>query len=183
MRRPERSECEKSVRLKGGQSGLGQEGSALVVVMLVLAAVAILGVMSINTSTVELSIARNEREIREAFYLSEGAAMEGIQRLMDTPRIDLEEKIQFWHHSAEAMKADAIDLRDPQDWDVDGRGEDNGLQSQLDEKAFLAAVEYRLSSGSSAVCTESRLYLNRVYGHSTKYNAVNLVEIGYYLRY
>ena len=119
-----------------GSSGHSQSGSALVVVLLVMTALAILGVMSINTSMVELAIARNEREAREAFYLSECAALEGIQRLIDTPRIDLEEKIGFWHHEEETAETAKEDFRDPQYWDADGRGEDNALQSGLDENTF-----------------------------------------------
>ena len=161
----------------------GQKGSALLIVMLVMSALAILGVMSINTSTVELSITRNEREIREVFYLSESAAMEAVQRLIDTPVIDLEDKKLSWHHSRAAARRGEIDFRIPSAWDADGRGEDNAMQSKLGENVFIAAVEYRLASGSSAVCTESRLYLNRAYGLSTRYNAVNLVEMGFYLRY
>jgi hypothetical protein len=109
--------------------------------------------------------------------------LEGAQRLIDTPRIDLEEKISFWHHNEESIKAAEEDFSDPQYWDADGRGEDNALQSRMDENTFIAAVEHRLASGSSAILTESRLYMNQVYGLSTKYDALSLVEIGYYLRY
>ena len=166
-----------------GLNGRCQGGSVLVVVLLIMTALAILGVMSINTSTVELAIARNEKETREAFYLSECAALEGAQRLIDTPRIDLEEKIGFWHHEEETAETAKEDFRDPQYWDADGRGEDNALQSGLDENTYIAAVEHRLASGSSAILTESRLYMNQVYGLSTKHDALSLVEIGYYLRY
>ena len=176
----------KNIRPAGsvdGRNGRCQGGSVLVVVLLIMTALAILGVMSINTSTVELDIVRNERETRETFYLSECAVLEGAQRLIDTPRIDLEEKISFWHHNEESIKAAEEDFSDPQYWDADGRGEDNALQSRMDENTFIAAVEHRLASGSSAILTESRLYMNQVYGLSTKYDALSLVEIGYYLRY
>jgi hypothetical protein len=162
---------------------LCKRGSTLVIVLLVMTAITILGVMSINTSIVELDIARNERETGQIFYLSESAAMEGVQRLVDSPLIDLEEKIQFWHHSDVTVKTTHINFRDPQKWDVDGRGEDNAMQSGLDHDAFFAAVEHRLATGSSAIVTAPRLYMNQVYGLSTKYDAATLVEIGYYLRY
>jgi len=160
-----------------------QNGSILVVVLLVMTAISILGIMSINTSTVELCIARNEREMREVFYLSESAAMEGVQRLIDTPPIDLEEKIQSWHHGIKTATAENLNFRDPRKWDIDGQGEDNGMRSALDQNAYFSAVERRLATGSSAIVTDSRLYLNQVYGLSTKYHAASLVEIGYYLRY
>jgi len=167
----------------GRSTEFNQRGSTLVIVLLVMTAISIIGVMSINTSIVELNIARNERENGQIFYLSESAAMEGVQRLVDSPLIDLEEKIQFWHHSVDAMKAKRINFRDPQKWIVDGKSADNAMQSGLDSDAYFAAVEHRLATGSSAIVTESRLYMNQVYGLSTKYNTANLVEIGYYLRY
>jgi hypothetical protein len=160
-----------------------QRGSTLVIVLLVMTAISIIGAMSINTSIVELNIARNERENGQIFYLSESAAMEGVQRLVDSPLIDLEEKIQFWHHDVDAMKAKKINFRDPQKWIVGGSSADNAMQSELDPDAFFAVVEHRLATGSSTIVTESRLYMNKVYGLSTKYNAAYLVEIGYYLRY
>jgi hypothetical protein len=177
------SKKQKHMNLTGLPGALNKRGSALVIMLLVMTAISILGVMSINTSAVELHIAHNEREIGEIFYLSEGATMEGVQRLVDSPAIDLEEKIQFWHHSEDALKTEKISFRDPQKWDVDGRGVDNGMRSALDPATFFAAVEHRLATGSSAIVTESRLYLNQVYGLSTKYHAVNLVEIGIYQRY
>jgi hypothetical protein len=169
--------------LNGNNIAFNKDGAALVIVLLVLTAISILGVMSINTSAVELDITRNEREIGEIFYLSESAAMEGMQRLVDSPLIDLEEKVQFWHHSDETARTGNISFRDPQKWDIDGQGEDNGMQSTLDPNVYFAAVEHRLATGSSAIVTESRLYMNRVYGLSNKYNAANIVEIGFYLRY
>jgi hypothetical protein len=169
--------------LTGCCTPINEDGSALVIVLLVTMAISILGVVSLNTSVVELDIARNERDIGEIFYLSESAALEGLQRLVDSPSIDLEEKVQFWHHSDRTMNTQSISFRDPQKWDIDGQGEDNGMRSELDPDGFFAAVEHRLATGSSAIVTESRLYLNKVYGLSTKHNAANIVEIGYYLRY
>lgn len=159
------------------------KGSTLVAVLLVLLAITILGIMSISACIVELKIASNERETREIFYLSEGSAMEGLQRLADLPSVDLDEKIAFWHHSAKEEDTANSTFRDSQKWDVDGIGEDNAMQSKLSPNAFFAAVEHRLATGSSAIVTGSRLYMNQVYGLSTKYHTSDLVEIGYYLRY
>ncbi len=161
-----------------------QSGSALVVTLLVMVAVTILGIMSINTSTVELKISRNEREVRETFYLAEGAAMEGIQRLVDTLDIDLNEQFQFWHHAIEEIEgSQRAFFRDSRNWDVDGQGEDNGLQSPMDSETFIAAIEWDVATGGSLIQTESRLYQNRIYGLCTKYRIDNLIEIGFKMRY
>jgi hypothetical protein len=153
------------------------------VVLLVTLAISILGIMNINISTVERDISHNESLMREDFYLSEGAALEGIQRLVDASRIDLEDKFFVWHHAENAVDMDEMNFRDSRQWHADGRSEDNAMQSALDSQSYFAAVEHRLAAGSSAITTEPRLYLNRVFGLCTRHNAAKVVEIGYQLRY
>lgn len=158
-------------------------GSTLVAVLLIMAAVSIFGTMSLNISSVELKISYNERQTREVFYLSEGASLEGLQRLVNAPRIDLEDKIYYWHHGENAASRDKTDFRDPRQWKIDGRDGNNAMQSALDTQSYFSAVEHRLAVGSSAVVTGPRLYMNQVYGLCSKHQAMNLVEIGYQLRY
>lgn len=158
-------------------------GSTLVAVLLIMAAVSIFGVVSLNISSVELKISYNERQMREAFYLSESASLEGVQRLVNAPRIDLEDKIYFWHHDENAANRDKTDFRDPRQWKIDGRDGTNAMQGALDPQSYFLAVEHRLAVGSSAVVTGPRLYMNKVYGLCSKHKAMNLVEIGYQLRY
>ncbi|MDA8138994.1 MAG: hypothetical protein M0036_10110, partial [Desulfobacteraceae bacterium] len=145
--------------------------------------VTILGVASINQSVVELKIAQNEKEIREVFYSAEGACMEGVQRLIDTQTIDLNEQIQFWHHSRKEMDTGLIDFRNPQRWKVDGKSEDNAMESALNAKTYIAAVEWKVATGGSLVQTGSRLYQNRVYGYCHKTGNGQIIEMGYYIRY
>ena len=158
-------------------------GSTLVAVLWFMAIITILGVVSLNISGVEIEIASSERQLREVFYVSEGAALEGVQRLVNAPGVDLEDKIYFWHHDENTMNSDKTDFRDPGQWKIGGHNGDNAMQSALDPQAYFAAVEHRLASGSSALVTGTRLYMNRVYGFCSKHKTMNLVEIGYQLRY
>ncbi|WP_054031068.1 PilX N-terminal domain-containing pilus assembly protein [Desulfatitalea tepidiphila] len=160
-----------------------EDGSVLIATLLVLLAVTVLGVASINNSVVEMKIARAEKETRETFYRAEGAVMEGLQRLIAMDAVDKNEQFPFWYHSSESIKDGEIEFRDPARWDVDGMGEDNGLASGLDPDIFLAAVEWRVATGGSLIQTQSRLYQNRVYGLCKKYGINSIVEIGYDLRY
>ncbi len=160
-----------------------QDGSILMAALLVLMAITIIGIASIDKSIVELKIARNEKEIRETFYLSEAACMEGIQRLIDTEDIDLEEQIQAWHHPRKAETTEMVNFREPSHWDIDGVGQDNGQSSLLKHGTFFAAVEWKVATGGSLLQTGTRLYQNRVYGLCDKYGIENIVEIGYYIRY
>ena len=174
---------ESDVRIQSSNGGYDQSGSVLMATLLVLLAITVLGIASINNSVVELKIARAEKEARETFYLSEGAAMEGIQRLIGTSAVDKNEHFPFWYHPKKTVVDKTIDFRNPSHWDVDGIGEDNGLTSPMNQSMFMAAVEWKVAAGGSLVQTQSRLYHNRVYGLCTKYDINNLIEIGYYLRY
>jgi len=160
-----------------------QSGAVLVVTLLVVLAVTVLGVAGLQTTTVELRIARNEREIRESFYLAEAAAMEGVQRLINAAGVDLEEQFSHWHHPRRALAGNGWDFRDAGDWDCDDSENGNCLQSPLDRHAFIAAVEWRVAPGASLLMTGSRLVENRVYGLCTKHGGDHMVEIGYLLRY
>lgn len=160
-----------------------ENGSIIVVVLLVISAMTILSFLTILISSIDLDISCNERELRNNFYGAESAANEGVQRLVNARPVDLEDKKLFWHHPAAYADNKSHGFREPVFWDVDGKAPDNALQSPLDQQTFIASVERRLATGSSAVMTESRLYLNEVYGMSDNYHAIDIIEIGFYLRY
>ena len=168
----------------GRKTSFDQEsGAVLLTTLLVLIAITVLGLASINKSIVELKIARNEREVRELFYLSEAACMEGIQRLQSTDNTDLNEHAQFWHHSKKSISDNRLNFRDPTHWDMDGLTEDNSINSTLNADTYIAAVEWTVATGGSLIQTQSRLYQNRIYGFCDKYDAENIIEMGYYMRY
>ncbi len=158
-------------------------GSILLVVLLVIASLTLLGVLAINTTAVDMAIARNHRDLRESFYLAEAAAMEGLQRMLNSPAVDLAECHFIWHHSATEVEQSHLDFRRPGNWHTDDPQHANALQSPLDAHTFLAATESRVAGGSSLIATDSRLYVNRLYGLCTKHDADNVVQIGYYMRY
>ena len=65
-----------------------EEGSAIVVALMILMVVTIIGVSSSNTTTVELQIVRNDGIYKQNLYLAEAAAQEAIQRIWNTSRSD-----------------------------------------------------------------------------------------------
>jgi hypothetical protein len=158
-------------------------GSALVIVLLILIALTILGYACIHSGIIELKITSNERQMRQGFYLAEGAAMDGIQRLSALTFDDLSEQIAFWHHSS--RNGDPLfNFRDPAQWmQGDDDQKPNCVASAIDPDAFIAVVEHKVATASSLVMTDTRLYQNRIYGFCIKYGADNLVEIGFNLRY
>jgi Tfp pilus assembly protein PilX len=161
----------------------GQSGVALVICVLILTAVTVLGLVGIHAGVTDLRIAANHTRLGHGLYLSEGAAMEGIQRLVNTPTVDLQDRTLFWCHSRFALDAAHLDLRRTDDWPDNGHLQAFALQSSLGPDIHIAAVEWSLAAGSSMVATEPRLYLNRVYGRSSRFRADHLVEIGFQMRY
>lgn len=158
-------------------------GAALIVVLMVMAVLTLLGTVAISTTVVDLEIARSHKELRENFYLAEAAAMEGLQRLLNSPTIDRVECFLFWHHDRASIEEQSLDLTDPAQWRTLDHEGANARGSDLDPHIFMAAAEERVAGGSSLISTESRLYVNHVYGLCTKYNAQNLVQVGYFMRY
>ncbi|MBI5894995.1 MAG: hypothetical protein HZB24_02955, partial [Desulfobacterales bacterium] len=94
-----------------GRGASSQSGSALVITLMVLTALTILGVAALNTSNVELKIVRNEREVRETFFLAEGAVAEGVQRLSALQAVDLNEQYLPWHHPRKAAENNRVNFR------------------------------------------------------------------------
>ena len=160
-----------------------QTGTVLVLCVLILTAVTVLALVGMHAGAVDLQIATNHVRMGHGLYLAEGAALEGIQRLANAVPSDLHDRSFFWHHSRSELEALDLDLRCPAHWSAVGNTPTLALQSALGPDVQLAAVEWSLAAGSSLVATEPRLYLNRVYGRSARFQADHLVEIGYQLRY
>lgn len=174
----------KKIHLSGRGSGGDESGSVLLIALLVMIAISVLGVLGIQSSIVELDLVRNERDIQEAFHLSESAALEGIELLVNSSKEDRQDNQPVWHHARKTMEALNCDLRDMTQWDADGQGQDdNSIKSKFSQESLIAAVEWDVAAGGSLVMTQSRLIVTRVYGLCTKHNAGQLIEIGYAMRY
>ena len=160
-----------------------QTGSAIVVVLLLMLALTTLGIMSIHSGLLQLQLVQNSQEGKKHFYLAESAALEGIQRVVDAAAIDRAEKIHFWYHTQSHLRQTGIDFRYADAWITDGSADDNALESRMHADLHIAAVEWRLATGSSAIVTGSRLYMNRIYGLCNRRDHPFIVEVGYYIRY
>ena len=158
-----------------------QRGYALAITLMVLAAITVLGVISMNIICVEINLSRNERDIQRSFYSTEAAAHEGLQRLSNSSHDDLNDHVYIWHHVRDSQKG--IDFRKPEEWITHQEDEVNVMQSILDSQSYFAAVEWDVAAGASLVMTESRLYVNRIYGLNKQFQNNAIIEIGFYLRY
>lgn len=160
-----------------------ETGSVLLIALLVMTAISVLGVLAIQSSIIELNLVRNERDIQETFYLSESAALEGVQLLSNLKAEDRQDRYPIWLHSRKKLAAMNLNFRDASKWHADEQGGGgNSIKSRFNSDSLISAVEWDIVSGGSLVMTEPRLVLIRVYGLCMKYNANQLIEIGYVMR-
>jgi Tfp pilus assembly protein PilX len=159
-----------------------EEGSAIVVAVMILMVVTIIGVSSTNTTTVELQIVRNDGIYKQNLYLAEAAAQEGIQRIWNLSRTDpfrLERQAPAWLNNI-----DDFDLTNPGTWDNDGAGgDDNAEVSSTDADAILAVTDRIAEGGSLDISSETNAHQFAVFGIGNRNNGRVFIEIGYRERF
>ena len=160
-----------------------EEGSAIVVAVMILMVVTIIGVSSTNTTTVELQIVRNDGIYKQNLYLAEAAAQEGIQRIWNLSRTDpfqLERQAPVWLNNI-----DEIDLTNPGTWDSDGAGGDDTAEvSSTDPDAVLAVTDTGIAEGGSLdISSETNAHQFAVFGIGSRNNGRVFIEIGYRERF
>jgi hypothetical protein len=160
-----------------------EDGSALVVALMILMVVTIIGVSSSKTTTVELQIVRNDGIYKQNLYLAEAAAQEAIQWIWNISRSDpilLERRAPVWlNHPND------IDMTDFDKWDDDGAGEpDTALESSTDPDASLAVIDAGIAAGGSLdISAETNAHDFAVFGLGTRNNGRVFIEIGYRERF
>jgi len=157
-----------------------EEGSAIVVALMILMVVTIIGVSSSNTTTVELQIVRNDGIYKQNLYLAEAAAQEAIQRIWNLSRSDpilLENRSPVWLNN--------INMGDIDNWDNDeADGDDTALISSTDPDASLAVVDAGIAAGGSLdISAETNAHDFAVYGLGNRNNGRVFIQIGYRERF
>ena len=153
-----------------------EEGSAMLVALMILMVLTIIGVSSSNTTTVELQIVRNDGIYKQNLYLAEAAAQEAIQNIWNISRSDpilLEKRAPVWLNT--------IDMADIDNWDDDGAdGDDTALVSSTDPDASLAVVDAGIAAGGSLdISAETNAHDFAVFGLGKGSNGRVFIEIGY----
>jgi len=157
-----------------------EEGSAIVVAVMILMVVTIIGVSSTNTTTVELQIVRNDGIYKQNLYLAEAAAQEGIQRIWNVSRNDpfqLERKAPVWLND--------IDMSNLGNWDNDGAGGDDTAEvSSTDPDSSLAVRDAGIAEGGSLdISAETNAHDFAVFGLGNRSNGRVFIQIGYRERF
>lgn len=146
-----------------------ENGSVMVIGLVMLMLLTLLGISATTTSTIEIRIAGNEKEYKRSLYLAEAAALEFAQEMQDHPDLGNNPEIK-------ALDSVTLDnIRDDTHWD----GAGNSYQSDVNSKARYIPVFEGLAPGASLDMTKSRVNAYTIYGRSKENNAAAIVEIGY----
>lgn len=139
------------------------EGSIILMVLMIMALLSLVGTTAINNSNTELLRAKNDLVYQQNFYLAEGAAMQAVEELensedpqndppdwLDTGSEELEEVegnvSKYWENN---------DVTIPQSAVVNGNG-----------NTFYLGISKGIAPGSSLAMHRSKLYQYTISGLS-----------------
>jgi len=155
-----------------------QEGSVLVVALVLLVALTLLGLTVGTISEVEIQIAGNERRYKENLYVAEAAAMQCAQTMEETA--DLDPTAVVWINAIGTV--DPANIRDDGWWN-DGNSTVVDVAIDPDGTTRYLAVEEGVAEGTSLDMTKTVLRSYAIYGK--RYDPANpnrgrsIVRIGF----
>jgi Tfp pilus assembly protein PilX len=167
-----------------------EEGTAIVIVLIILVALTLIGVIATNTAVVELQIVRSEALYEQNFYRAESAAIEASQWLEDNLTLTT---TPAWMINDGTVNSDMTNLinwrdgADPPNWVANVQKSPNlDDAADLQNNTCYAAVSHGIADGSSLSMTGgTNLYDHSIYGlfDSTNRRGRSLIGMGYKKRY
>ena len=158
-----------------------EDGSVIVMVLVILVALTMIGIISTEDTVVELQIVRNETLYRQNFFRAESASIEGAQVMEDSNLTGPINWIQ--------TLATAPDMEDVSNWDFTVGTGNAQLSNNMDNPdpnntAGYAAIFIK-KVGSKKMTNPTSLYLYHVYGlsDSTSGQGQSMIRMGYNKRF
>lgn len=163
-----------------------ENGSVMVIALLIMAILTILGISAINQSNIDLMVARNEREYKQNFFRAEAAMNEGIQRIDNADADDLlpESTTLDWLNNDSVWPGTAI--RNPSNWISDPTNPSvNSAEARVNTNARYAVRTAGLAGGASLdITAPSQLYEFEIHGQYFLANAGwSQIVVGYRKRF
>jgi len=160
-----------------------EDGSVLVIALLMLAFLSILGVSSTTTSTIEIQIAGNDRVFKQNFYKAEAGAMEAALTLENETDTALTNRTPIYLTLFDPDE----DMTQSSNWDYDDVGVDTADTADVnidpDGTTYFAVVDVGIAEGSSLSLGSTNLHEYAVYGLYKSTDGESLVELGYRKRF
>lgn len=164
-----------------------EEGSVIVIALLILVLLTIIGISGTNTTVTELGIVRNEAIYKQNFFRAEAAAVNAAQLLEDEDNATLLRDLPYGPFGKEWLRNDFNDLPDPVNIASDANWDDgiDFSEQAIDfDNRFLAFYQ-GVASGSTLGMDGSTLHDFSIFGRSQKdgVGGAAIIEMGYRKRY
>jgi Tfp pilus assembly protein PilX len=162
-----------------------EDGSVMILALLMLAILSIMGVSATTTSTIEVQIAANDKNHKQNFYKAEGGAMEAATRLEnETSTTVLIDRTPAYMNAYNA----SVDMTQSSLWDYDDAdGDDNAetAHNNIDPNGttYFSIVHIGIADGSSLSLGGTNLHEYAIYGLHKSTGGESLVEVGYRKRF
>ncbi|RJQ64144.1 MAG: hypothetical protein C4530_02570 [Desulfobacteraceae bacterium] len=164
-----------------------ENGSVLVIALVMLAFISLLGISVTTTSTTEVQIAGNDRIYKQNVYKAEAAAMEGAQRIENetSKQVLMRATPTAWLSDSDSMTTPTT----ADSWDHDGEGGNDNSQAadaSIDSEGntYFSVVDRGIAPGGSlSMGGGTQLHEYAVYGFYNGTQGQVLVEIGYRKRF
>jgi len=150
-----------------------EEGSVLIVALIVLVLLTLLGIFATRTTEVEIQIAGNDMRYKRNIYSAEAVAMECAQNIKDTAVLDTD-LLAWLHNMGGLSRANVLD---------DTYWAANSHQSAADPNTRYMAVVEGIAEQTSLDMTKSRIHMYAIYGRryddTKQHEGRSIVNIGY----
>ena len=150
-----------------------EEGSVLVIALIVIVLLTLMGMSATTNSTLELQIAAANRDYKLNFYKAEGAVMEAAVYVEAEPADNLKNKTLAW-----VVDTDMTDLAN---WTGTNFQDSTAFDYSGDTK--YSAMDIGVAGGSSLDMGTTNLHEYRMFGYHNSNTGTVLLEIGYLRRY
>ncbi len=151
-----------------------EEGSVLIVALIVLVLLTLLGIFATRTTEVEIQIAGNDYRYKRNVYSAEAVAMECAQNIKDTEVLDTD-ALPWLYAMGGLLPAD---VREDDNW-IDTKSQ----QSTADSNTRYMAVVEGIAEQTSLDMTKSRIHMYSIYGRrqntANKNEGKSVVNIGF----
>jgi len=163
-----------------------EEGSAIVIALIILVLLTLLGTVSTNDTVIELQIVRNEAIYRQNFYKAEAAVFE-LGQIMEEPTTNLATPASFDWLTDKSTAAD-MEVVGNWNWAAGGNSQLSHNMNDAGDAAnntTQAAISNGVAGGGSLDMTATNLFDYSVYGlfNSTVGQGRSMIMMGYRKRF
>ncbi len=154
---------------------INNNGSIMVICLIMLVVLSVIGTSSSKTASTELQIAGNDKAYKKAFYLAEASAVENAQRLDNggEEMVNLSEPTTPDWLYLESNLPDSTNITNTENWS------DTYSQTSIDSDTRFLTIFNGVATGDSLDMSKSTLFTYTIFGRSNQTNSTTTIEMGY----